>query len=59
MLTWLSENIGTIVVLLVVCALVVLVVRKLHRDKKCGKSSCSCGGSCGGSCSGCGGGCCH
>jgi hypothetical protein len=53
MFAWLAENIGTIVVLLVVCVLVGLVVAKMIRDKKSGKSSCSCGSSC----SSCGGGC--
>lgn len=39
---WLSANIGTILVLLIVCALVALVVRKMIRDRRKGKSSCGC-----------------
>lgn len=44
--TFFMENIATIVVLLVVVAIVGLVVFKLVRDKKRGKTTCSCG--CGG-----------
>lgn len=39
---WFSANIGTILVLLIVCALVALVVRKMIRDRRKGKSSCGC-----------------
>ena len=37
------ENIGTIAVLLAVFALVAFLVAKLIRDKREGKSHCSCG----------------
>lgn len=54
MLQWISENIGTIAVGLVLLAVVVLIVRIMMRDKKQGKSSC------GGNCASCGGCCaCH
>ncbi len=54
MLQWICENIGTIVVGLVLLAVVILVVRIMMRDKKQGKSSC------GGNCASCGAcGCCH
>ena len=43
---WLQNNAGTIVVGLLVLALVAALVWKQVRDKKQGKSSCSCG--CGG-----------
>ncbi len=58
MISWLSANIGTILVLLVVCAVVGFIVRGILRDRKNGKSSC--GGSCGScaSCGSCGGGSC-
>lgn len=46
MLSWLSMNLATIIVFLVVALVVGLVVFKMVRDKKKGKSSCSCG--CGG-----------
>ncbi|MGN0521596.1 MAG: FeoB-associated Cys-rich membrane protein [Eubacterium sp.] len=39
---FLSENIGTIIVCLVVVAIVGLVIAKLVKDKKQGKSSCGC-----------------
>lgn len=54
MLQWISENIGTIAVGLVLLAVVILIVRVMMRDKKQGKSSC------GGNCASCGGCCaCH
>ena len=49
MLQWISENIGTIAVGLVLLAVVILIVRIMMRDKKQGKSSC------GGNCASCGG----
>ncbi len=51
MLQWISANIGTIVVGLILLAVVALIVRGMIRDKKQGKSSC--GGNCAG-CAGCG-----
>ena len=39
-MTWLIENMGTIVVLLVLVILVALIVRKLYSDKKKGIHSC-------------------
>ncbi|MCD7812257.1 MAG: FeoB-associated Cys-rich membrane protein [Ruminococcus sp.] len=43
MLDFLKENIGTIIVGLIVFAIVALVVIKMVRDRKQGKSSCGCG----------------
>ena len=43
---WLSANLGTILVALALAAVVVLIIRKLIRDKKKGK--CSCGTKCSG-----------
>ena len=56
MLSWLQANLGSIVVVLVLLAIVALIVRRLVMDRKAGKHICggSCG-SCGGGCSGCGG----
>ena len=45
MLNWIISNLGTIIVLLVVAAVVVGVAVKIFKDKKQGKSSCGC--SCG------------
>jgi len=42
-MTWLYNNLSTIIVSLIVLTVVILVVRKLIRDKKQGKSSCGCG----------------
>ena len=43
---WIIDNCVSLVVLAVVAAVVALIVIKMIRDKKQGKSSCSCG--CGG-----------
>lgn len=40
-------NAGTIIVLLIVVGVVALVIRKIVRDKKSGKTCSSCGGGCG------------
>lgn len=42
MINFLMQNIGTIVVMLMVAAVLTLAVLKLYRDKKNGKSSCGC-----------------
>lgn len=48
MLTWLTENFGTIVVTCALIALVIKIILYLRNEKKCGRSSC------GGNCSQCG-----
>ena len=54
MLTWLSQNIGTIVVIAVLAVIFGLMIFSLIRDKKAGKTSC------GGGCAGCANACyCH
>ena len=54
MLAWLSANIGTILIVLVLLAVVVGIIIKLRKDKKKGVSSC------GGNCAHCAmGGACH
>lgn len=54
MLQWISANIGTILISLVLLAVVALIIRSMVHDKKQGKSSC------GGNCANCGGCCgCH
>ena len=54
MLQWISANIGTILISLVLLAVVALIIRSMVNDKKQGKSSC------GGNCASCGGCCaCH
>ncbi|MEE0325323.1 MAG: FeoB-associated Cys-rich membrane protein [Butyricicoccus sp.] len=50
-MTWLIENTGTIIVLLVLVIIVAAIVCKLYSDKK--KGIHSCGGHCGGGCPGC------
>ena len=47
MIEFFAENWGTLLIGAVVAVVVSLVVRKLYRDKKQGKGTCSCG------CSGC------
>ena len=46
MFEWLAANLATIIVALVLLAVVVLVIRKMIRDKRQGKGGCSCGGNC-------------
>ena len=57
MFEWISANIGTIAVLIVLLAAVGLILRKFIRDKRAGKSVCGCsvGGTCSGHCAGCSG----
>ena len=42
MLTWIAENIGTILISAVLLFVVVLIIVKLVKDKKKGKYSCGC-----------------
>ena len=51
MLQWISANIGTILISLLLLAAVALILRSMIRDKKQGQSSC--GGNCAG-CAACG-----
>ena len=44
MLSWLSANIGTVLITLLLIALVAAIIVKLRKDKKKGVSSC--GGNC-------------
>ena len=44
---FITQNIGTIAVLLVLAIIVGLIINKMRRDKKDGKGGCGC------SCSGC------
>lgn len=45
MLEFLAANIGTVAVMVVLIAVLILIVLKIRRDKKTGKA-CSCGGGC-------------
>ena len=47
MAAWLSENIGSIIVILIIAAVVALSIRSLIKDKRSGK------GGCGHGCAGC------
>ena len=40
-MTWLAANLGTILVSLVVIAIVAMIIWKMVKEKKQGKSSCS------------------
>lgn len=48
MLSWLSQNIGTILVLLVLLIIVVAIIVNIVRKRKNGEGSCSCSGGCSG-----------
>lgn len=50
MVTWIAENLASIVLLLVVAAIVFFLIRSKIRERKQGSCGCSCG--CEG-CSGC------
>jgi cytochrome c553 len=52
-MSWLMNNLGTIVVSLVLLAVVASVVRHMWKGKKQGKSSCGCDCSACGSCPSC------
>lgn len=39
---FLSKNLATIIVSLILAAAIILVIRKLYKDRKSGKSSCGC-----------------
>lgn len=42
MLVWLSANIGTILISLVLLSVVITVIAVMRKDKKKGKSPCGC-----------------
>ena len=42
MISWISQNIATIIICLVLALIVTLIIVGLVRDKKKGKSSCGC-----------------
>ena len=43
MVQWFEQNLGTLVIGLAVLAVVALIVWKMAKDKKNGRSSCGCG----------------
>ncbi|MBQ7145737.1 MAG: FeoB-associated Cys-rich membrane protein [Lachnospiraceae bacterium] len=51
MFSWIQANIGTIVVAAILLMGIGFIIRSLIRNKKAGKSLCSCG--CGGDCKSC------
>lgn len=46
MISWFSENIGTIIVALTVSAAAAMIIIRAVKNRKSGKSSCGCGCSC-------------
>ncbi len=46
MLSWLTENLGTIIVSLILIAVVALIIVKMAKDRKNGKSTGGCGCGC-------------
>ncbi|MBR4200739.1 MAG: FeoB-associated Cys-rich membrane protein [Oscillospiraceae bacterium] len=46
MLAWLTDNLGTIVITLILIAVVAAIVISMINDRKKGKTSCGCGGDC-------------
>jgi putative effector of murein hydrolase LrgA (UPF0299 family) len=43
MLAWLTDNLGTIIVSLILICIVTAVIVKMVKDKKSGKGTCGCG----------------
>ena len=43
MAAWFGANIGNIIVILIVTAVIILSVRSIIKDKKAGKGGCGCG----------------
>lgn len=57
-MTWFMNNLGTIITFLILAAVVVLIIRRMKKDKAEGKSSCGAECKCcslHGKCGGCGG----
>ncbi len=46
MLTWIAENIATIIISAIILTAVALIIAKMVRDKKNGKTCSSCGCGC-------------
>ena len=42
-MNWLTDNLGTIVISAILVLIVALIIVKMVRDKKKGKSTCGCG----------------
>ena len=42
MLAWFADNLGTVIVSLILIALVTVIIVKMVKDKKSGKGSCGC-----------------
>ena len=40
MLLWLAENIGSVVVVIILAAIVTAIITKLAKDRKAGRSAC-------------------
>ncbi len=48
MVSWIAENLASVILLLLVAAIIFFIVRKKIKDRKQGSCSCGCSG-----CSGC------
>lgn len=46
MFEWLSENLATVIVCVILAVITAFIIVKLIKDKKAGKSSCGCNCSC-------------
>ena len=42
MLSWLMQNLGTILICLALCAVVICIILSMRKDRKKGKSACGC-----------------
>ena len=41
-MTWLTNNIGTVITFIILIAVIALIIFRIKKDKSAGKSSCGC-----------------
>lgn len=42
LMTWLTNNIGTVITFIILAAVIALIILRIKKDKAAGKSSCGC-----------------
>ena len=42
LMTWLINNVGTVITFIILAAVIVLIILRIKKDKAAGKSSCGC-----------------
>ena len=41
-MTWLTNNLGTVITFIILAAVIALIILRIKKDKAAGKSSCGC-----------------